>query len=140
MAHEILAVKMCELDEQLSRLSSRIHLSETTGSERLRCEIKALAKECNEAELTLQKKFHMSKAPIVTAFADSYEQIEQIVRGGRERLQEHLSKISDPEEAAEEKILLAEYALDFAVLTADLALLLSMEAIDAGQSKEEVRV
>ena len=36
--------------------------------------------------------------------------------------------------AAEEKILLAEYALDFAVQTANRALLLAMEAIDAQQT------
>ena len=44
-----------------------------------------------------------------------------------------------PEEqaAAEEKILLAEYALDFAIYAADHALLISMEAIEAQLSQQE---
>ena len=32
MPHEILSVKLCELDEQIARLHSRIHLSETAGN------------------------------------------------------------------------------------------------------------
>ena len=60
MAHEILSVKLCELEDQLSRLSSRIHLSETAGHERLQREIKALAGECTETELTLQNKLQLS--------------------------------------------------------------------------------
>ena len=39
--------------------------------------------------------------------------------------------------AAEEKTLLAEYALDFAMQAADHAILLSMEAIDAQLSETE---
>lgn len=43
MAHEILSVKLCELENQLSRLSSRIYLSETAGNERLQQEIQTFA-------------------------------------------------------------------------------------------------
>ena len=43
----------------------------------------------------------------------------------------------DPETAVEEKLLLAEYALDFAHQAADRALLLSMEAIDAQLQQQE---
>ena len=38
MAHEILSVKLCELENQLARLSSRIQLSEVAGHEELRQE------------------------------------------------------------------------------------------------------
>ena len=42
-----------------------------------------------------------------------------------------------PDAAAEEKILLAEYALDFALQGANRALLLAMEAIDAQYTGQE---
>ena len=45
----------------------------------------------------------------------------------------------DAEAVAEEKILLAEYALDFAQQAADRALLLSMEAIDAQAIQQQER-
>lgn len=54
MAHEILTIKLCELEEQFARLNSRIHLSEIADHDQLRQEIRALSKECTEAEFTLQ--------------------------------------------------------------------------------------
>lgn len=56
MAHEILTIKLCELEEQFARLNSRIHLSEIADHDQLRQEIRGLSKECTEAEFTLQKK------------------------------------------------------------------------------------
>lgn len=35
MAHEILSVKLCQLDERMERLHSRIHISETASRNRL---------------------------------------------------------------------------------------------------------
>lgn len=131
MAHEILSVKLCELDDQLSRLSSRIHLSETAGHDQLRQEIDALTKECAETELTLQKRLKLSKAEAVATLASTYGEIEQIIQRAKSTLKAQAVCRKDADYEAEEKILLAEYALDFAVQEANRALLLSMEAIDA---------
>lgn len=139
MAHEILSVKMCELEDQLSRLSSRIHLSETAGHSQLQWEIKALSNECAETELTLQKKLQMSRAEIVANLAHSYGEIERIIQTTCSKLQTQTANRGDAYAITEEKILLAEYALDFAVLAANRALLLSMEAIDAQIAHEERR-
>ena len=45
----------------------------------------------------------------------------------------------DPDHIVEEKILLAEYALDFAIQAADRALLFSMEAIDAQLTQQKAK-
>lgn len=137
MAHEILAVKLCELEDQLARLSSRIHLSETAGPDQLRQEIKALSKECAETELTLQKKLQLSKAKIATTLASTYEEIEQIIQKAKLELQRQASSSDDSDAVTEEKILLSEYALDFAVQAANRALLLSIEAINAQLTGQE---
>ena len=78
MAHEILSVKLCELEEQFARLSSRIHLSETADRQQLQQEIQALCRECAETELTLQTKLQRSKAEIVSILADSYAEVEPV--------------------------------------------------------------
>lgn len=61
MAHEIFAVKLCELEEQLVRMNSRIHLSETGSCAELQEEIKALSRECAEMELNLRKRLREKK-------------------------------------------------------------------------------
>ena len=131
MAHEILSVKLCELEEQLSRLSSRIHLSETAGRGQLRQEIRALSKECAETEWTLREKLRLSRAEVVAPLARTYGEVEQLIQRTKVELEVQAAGRGGGEAAAEEKILLAEYALDFAVEAANRALLLSMEAIDA---------
>ena len=131
MAHEILSVKLCELEEQLLRLSSRIHLTETAGRDRLREEICALTKECAETELTLQSRLQLSRAEVVATLANTYGEIEQSIQRAKSELEGQAARRNDADFEAEEKILLAEYALDFAVQAANRALLLAMEAIDA---------
>ena len=131
MAHEILSVKLCELEEQLSRLSGRIHLSETAGRSQLRQEIRALSKECAETEWTLREKLRLSRAEVVAPLARTYGEVEELIRKTKSELETQAAGREGGEAAAEEKILLAEYALDFAVAAANRALLLSMEAIDA---------
>ena len=62
-----------------------------------------------------------------------------MIRQAKSELEAQARGRNDAEAAAEEKILLAEYALDFALQAANRALLLSMEAIDtqwAGREKE----
>lgn len=135
MAHEILSVKLCELEDRISRLSSRIHLSETADHERLQKEIKELSEECAETELTLRKKLQLSRAEMVSVLADAYKEIEQLVKKAEDSLRKQVEGI-EPDGVAEEKILLAEYALDFAAQAANRALLLSMEAIDAQLMQE----
>lgn len=137
MAHEILAIKLCELEDQLSRLSSRIHLSETAGHDQLQQEIKALVRECTETDLTLQKKLQLSRAEIVATLADMYGKVDKIVQQAKQTLQEQTASHANPDTAAEDKILLAEYGLDFAVQAANQALLLAMEAIDAQLTQQE---
>ena len=137
MAHEILSVKLWELEEQFSRLSSRIHLSETAGRTQLLREIRALRRECDETELTLRTKLLRSHAGMAPIMADSYGEIRQNIQKTKAALDRQASQSGDPEAAAEEKILLAEYALDFALQGANQALLLAMEAIAAQFTGQE---
>ena len=137
MAHEILSVKLCQLDERMERLHSRIHISETACQSRLQQEIDALAEECDQAEATLRESLARSKSGVASLIALGYDQVGRIIRSTKDRLQSIATANPDQEAAVEEKILLAEYALDFAHQAADRALLLCMDAINAQMFQQE---
>lgn len=142
MAHEILSVKLYELERQLSRLSSRIHLSEIAGHERLQQEIAALERENAEVDRAMKNQLRQSHAACAPVLAKTYTEIEQLIQEAAAALAAQASVQKDPEAALEEQILLAEYALDFALQTTNHALLLSLQAIENAdaynvKSKEE---
>ena len=137
MAHEILSVKLCQLDERMERLHSRIHISETACQSRLQQEIDALTEECDQAEATLRESLARSKSGVASVLSQGYDQVGQIIRSTKDRLQSIATANPDQEAAVEEKILLAEYALDFAHQAADRALRLCMDAINAQMFQQE---
>ena len=57
MAHEILSVKMYELDKKLEQTHSRIQLAESMDTERLHQQIQNLRQECQESRITLETDF-----------------------------------------------------------------------------------
>ena len=63
----------------------------------------------------------------------SYNQVEQIIRETKNKME----MPGGQEAEKEEKILLAEYALDFAMQAAERALLLSLEAMEAQTKQQE---
>ncbi|MGM9607702.1 MAG: hypothetical protein ACI3XJ_09390 [Oscillospiraceae bacterium] len=137
MAHEILSVKLCELDKALSRLHGRIQLSETAGRERLRAEVESLRDECTEAELALRDKLQYSRANVLTGLSEFYQDAERLVRQAKEKIKRPSAGEQAEALNVEEKLLLAEYSLDFAVQTANRALLAALEAIEAQLAQQE---
>ena len=138
MAHEILAVKLCELDRKVGELHGRIQQSETTTQQQLRQEIQDLRAECKSSDQMLRNNLKFSRAKKVRKLADAYAEVMQIVRETKDSLKYPDWDTFQKEASAEEKILMAEYALDFAMQTADHALLISMEAIDAQMTQQEL--
>lgn len=137
MAHEILSIKLCQLEERVDRLHSRIRLSETADRPRLRREMERLEQECLTSEAALREQLQHSRSALVSVLGQGYGQMEQIIQASRDKLQALARDNPDPAAAVEEKLLLAEYALDFAHQAADRALLFSMEAIDAQLQQQE---
>lgn len=137
MAHEILSVKLYELDKKLGQVHSRIQMSESANHTQIRAEVEALKKECAESELTLRNKLKFSKAGMVAELAESYSEVEQIIHKVKEKIGTPAAGQWNDEFSVEEKILFAEYALDFAMQAANHALLISMEALDAQMTQQE---
>ena len=84
----------------------------------------------------LRNELQFSKAGTVSKLAEAYAEVEQIIQKVKERIGRSSSKWGD-ELSVEEKILFAEYALDFAMQVANHALLISLEAIDAQMAQQE---
>ena len=139
MAHEILTLKLRELEDQFSHLSRRIYSSQTAGHEQLQQDMAALSQEWNQASADLRQSLQQSRAQIASVLANAYAEVEQAIQRADNTLQGHGHMPEDSDASSEEKILIAEYSLDFALLAANRALLLSLQAIDAQLTQEERR-
>lgn len=137
MSHEILTVKLCQLDEKIGKLHSRIHLTEYAEHAQVKSEIAKIRKECEETEMMLHKNLRFSKAEMLAMLSDTFSEVEQVIGKAKEKMNKCVSEDENEELYPEEKILMAEYALDFAMLAADHALLMSLEAIDAQMEQQE---
>ena len=124
MAHELLSVKLCELDEKFERLHSRIQLSQTSDKSSLQRETQLVRRECEEEELILRRRLKFSKSEMAGKLSEVYEKMEETVQSARKEVESGQGTLSP-----EEWLLLAEYSLDFAKQAADRALLISLEAI-----------
>ena len=131
-------------------MHGRILNLEHAPQEVLQQEIEALRREYQENERMLKNNLRFSRAPSVAALCQAYTEVEKVL----ERLREQMEEESRENKAAqsggqketsalmendpvEEKLLFAEYAIDFAMQAADRALLISMEATEAEQAKKE---
>lgn len=139
MAHEILTLKLRELEDQFSHLSRRICSSQTAGHEQLQQDMAALSQEWNQASADLRQSLQQSRAQIASVLANAYAEVEQAIQRADNTLQGHAHTPGNSDASSEEKILVAEYSLDFALLAANRALLLSLQAIDAQLTQEERR-
>lgn len=137
MTHEILSVKLRELDDQFSRLSSRIQLSQAAGRPQLQAQMQSLRRECRETEKTLRSRLHDTPGKLTPILEKAYEKAFCDARQAKAALKRQALAAHNPDACAEAKILLAEYALDFALQGANQALLLAMEAIDAQYTGQE---
>lgn len=124
-----LSAKLSELDRTLAQLHATLAESQHLDAARLRGEIARLQSQGRSSRAALHEKMHGSRAPLVNRLDETYTKIEHLAAG-----------ICAPDAArsADEQLLLAEYALDFALQAAGQATLLSLQAIETQQSEEEL--
>lgn len=137
MKQEILTPKLAELESRLSQLTRRIYLSQEESLSRLEAEIQNLSRESALEQNVLELQLSRSRAEIAPILQGIYRNIQIVLQEGTHLLEQQNAGPDQEEAALEEKILLAEYALDFAVQTADHALLASLKAIAAQRLQEE---
>lgn len=130
------AAKMIELDEKIRQLHERIDYGENTGTAQLNEEISSLWQEYQLEKDAIRYRLSESKSPKIQSLLSAYDEMQKTI---------HEAASSDPSSSANENAevlaLLAEYALDFAILSADRALLLALRAIHEQRQggKEELQ-
>ena len=137
MAHEILSVKLYELEKKIEQLCGRIQISESASHDRIKAETETLRRECAENALILRNRLMFSKASAVAKLSEAYVRVEQIIKKTKEEIGNSMTEECSGSIPVEEKILLAEYSLDFAMQVSNHALLIAMEAIDAQMTQQE---
>ena len=71
------------------------------------------------------------RACLLYTSAEAYDKVDQVIQIAQEQLGISFTEETTKELSAENKILLAEYFLDFAMQASNYALLMSLEAIHA---------
>lgn len=120
MAYGMLSAKLCELDDDICRLHGRIQ----QGAENLDSEIRAAELELEESQRSLNEKLAFSRSEAVQDIAKIYRRIENALSSEQKEL------------SADERLLLAEYSLDFAMLAARKAVLQSFRAIRSSENED----
>lgn len=120
MAYGMLSAKLCELDDDICRLHGRIQ----QGAENLDLEIRAAELELEESQRSLNERLAFSRSEAVQDIAKIYRRIENALSSEQKEL------------SADERLLLAEYSLDFAMLAARKAVLQSLRAIKSSENED----
>ncbi len=120
MAYGMLSAKLCELDDDICRLHGRIQ----QGAENLDSEIRAAELELEESQKSLNERLAFSRSEAVQDIAKIYRRIENALSSEQKEL------------SADERLLLAEYSLDFAMLAARKAVLQSLRAIKSSENED----
>lgn len=131
MTNDIFSVKLYEMDKAIGQIHSRVEQGEKDSPEQLAEDIRVLRNERRENRENLHNKMKYSKAKLVGRISEAYERVDQVIQEVQQQLGISFAEEQISELSAENKILMAEYLLDFAMLAADHALLTSLEAIKA---------
>ena len=131
MTNDIFSVKLYEMDKAIGQIHSRVEQGEKDSPEQLAEDIRVLRNECRENRENLHNKMKYSKAKLVGRISEAYERVDQVIQEVQQQLGISFAEEQKSDLSAENKILMAEYLLDFAMLAADHALLTSLEAIKA---------
>ena len=131
MTHDIFSVKLYELDTKIVQLNSSIEQGEMDSPEQIAGEIREIRRECREDREILHNKMKYSKAKLVGRISEAYERVDQVLQEVQEQTGIGFTEEKRAGLSAENRTLMAEYLLDFAMLAANHALLVSLEAIQA---------
>lgn len=141
MQQSFLTVKLHELERQHGKLQTRIRICQKDNIAEIKKEIERVQEECEEQDMLLKQSVESAHSRAVVALAkaqSSYdENIKEIV--GKVLPESMHGGDSVWEELAEEKMLYAEYSIDFAIRAVKNAMQVSLEAIEAQLECEEWR-
>ena len=129
----IFAVKLYEMEEQYGKLQCRIRICEQGGSGKIHSELKKAEEEYKENTMQLEEKARSSRSlavqRLIRAQLDYRQKTEDLMKD--DIIKDIHSEDNSPEEdKTEADLLYAEFAMDFATLAMQQALISALAALD----------
>ena len=129
----IFAVKLYEMEEQYGKLQCRIRLCEQGGSGKIHSELKKAEEEYKENTMLLEEKARSSRSlavqRLIRAQLDYRQKTEDLMKDDIIK-DIHSEDNSLDEDKTEADLLYAEFAMDFATLAMQQALISALAALD----------
>lgn len=132
IGESVFAVKLCEMEEQYGKLQGRIRILEQENRDRICAELKKAKEEYEESTLLLEEKAKACRSKAVEKLSraqlDYREKIGELMK---QQIAEdiHSENCSREEDEAEADMLYAEFAMDFATLSVQQAVISAMTAL-----------
>lgn len=136
----VFAVKLYEMEEQYGKLQCRLRICEQGGRERIHSELEKAEGEYRENTMLLEEKAKSCRSPAVTkltqAQLDYRQKIGDVMK--KQVIKDLHSDDSTPEQDEREAdMLYAEFAMDFATLAMQQALISALTALDRQGEAED---
>lgn len=132
----VFAFKLYELEEQYGKLQCRVRVCEEGGRDKIHSELQKAEDEFEENTLLLKEKVKSCRSGAVTkllqAQLDYRKKIEEMKKQLIKGL--HSDNSSSEEDENETDMLYAEFAMDFATLSVQQALISVLRALDSRKS------
>lgn len=139
----VFAVKLYEMEEQYGKLQCRIRICEEGGREKIHSELKKAREEYKENTLLLEEKARTCRSGAVTRLVQAQLDYRHKMGDGMKKqlIKDIHSQDSSPrEDEKEADMLYAEFAMDFATLAMQQALISALTALDSQKSPESESV
>ena len=142
IAQEVFAIKLYELEQQYGKLQTRLRLCGKENHRKIQEELRKVKDEYEESHLLLQERLKNCRSQAVSRLAraqlDYQKATEDIVKKQLAR-DLHGENTSSTQDKAEASALYAEFAIDFATLSMQQALIAALSALDRQENagKEE---
>ena len=129
----IFAVKLYEMEEQYGKLQCRIRICEQGGSDKIHSELKKAEEEYKENTMLLEEKARSSRSlavqRLIRAQLDYRQKTADLMKDDIIK-DMHSEDNSLDEDKTEADLLYAEFAMDFATLAMQQALISALAALD----------
>ena len=140
IGQEVFAIKLYELEQQYGKLQSRIRVCGKNNRRRIREELQRAEEEYEEEHLLLQERVKNCRSRAVSRLAKAQLDYQKATDESiKEQLAAdlHGENTTPGEDAQEASALYAEFAIDFATLATQQALIAALSALD-GQAEETI--
>ena len=136
----VFAYKLYEMEEQYGKLQCRIRICEQGDRQRIHSELEKAEDEYKENTLLLEKKARDCRSPAVTRLTQAQLDYRRKIGDTMKKqvMKDLHSEESTPEQDEREAdMLYAEFAMDFATLAMQQALISALTALDRQESAED---